>query len=70
MASTGPIEVTPKRHGGGWTYDLLDTERRRLEQEATKLNEEIETRRRMFTQSQARLNANYKREDEDAPVSA
>lgn len=65
--SAGYVEVTPKRHGKEWSYDIVDTERRRLEQEADRINEELEARRQVFLKSQQQHMARYKKQKELDP---
>jgi len=62
----GPVEVLPKRKSGrDWTFEILDTERRRLEIDSKRVSEEIEERRRVFLAAQTRQLAHYKRSDEE-----
>ena len=61
----GAIEVLPKRKSGReWTFEILDTERRRLEIDANRVSAEIEERRKVFLKSQ-REYANFKRDEDD-----
>lgn len=64
-AGAGLIEVTPKRHGKDWTYEIVDTERRRLDEESDRINEELEERRKVFLKSQQQHLSRYKRSDEE-----
>lgn len=57
----GPVEVNPKKAGKGWTYEITDLERRRLEQDAAKLDEELDKRSKVY----AKANLRYERDTEE-----
>ena len=46
--SAGPIEVTPTRQSKNWAYEIVDTERRRLQEETKRINEELNARTKLY----------------------
>jgi hypothetical protein len=49
ITASGLIEVLPQRHGRhDWSYDIVDTERRRLQEETDKINRELDERSKLY----------------------
>ena len=48
MSVAGPIEVLPSKVGKRWTYEFVDTERRRLNEEAKRIEEELDARQALY----------------------
>ena len=48
MTVSGPIEVLPQKVGKRWTYEFVDTERRRLSEEAKRIEEELDARQALY----------------------
>jgi hypothetical protein len=49
ITASGLIEVLPQRHGRhDWSYDIVDTERRRLQEETEYINRELDERSKLY----------------------
>jgi len=48
LVSDGPIEVLPVKSGRSWGYEIVDTERRRLEAKADRITEELDARQKLY----------------------
>lgn len=44
----GLVEVEPKRYGPDWTYEIIDTEKRRAREEQERINEELDRRQKLY----------------------
>ena len=53
--ASGPIEVTPTRQSRQWSYEIVDTERRRLQEETKKIDAELNARQKLYRDNMKEL---------------
>jgi hypothetical protein len=64
LVASGPVEVLPTKAGRSWTYEIIDTERRRLAAQAKQIEEELNARQKLYRSNLRDTEERLEEEDE------